>query len=364
MAFRRIAFVVLVAGFAALLVPTAIGQGTGANDRIRFRNPKKDFAEEVVLGTTTESAGGIKVLLNNKTTIDIAAPNIVAIEYGNLPGLDKVKLDLNAAENQGAAAKARDLYAAEVKKNPTDPKTKRYLEYREAYWTARIADGKSGKDFEAAAPEAIAKLTSFTQEYAKKNAWEVWHTARLAARMNTELGKFSEAATLFAQLAKVENLPADLKWQARILEVEMLLRGGNALTTTPLIDEIRKDPAFPKAGPIAEKLTILAAANKALSEKKPKTKPTAEVKIIEDTITKTNDPSVRAIGHNILGELYLQLDLPRNAMWELLRVEVVDNQDRDEVIKAVWRLGDCFEKLGDENRARTYREKLPVVKGA
>lgn len=361
---RRFAFLLLLAGFAALLVPSAVGQGTGATDRIRFRNPKKDYAEEVVLGTAAETAGGIKVTLNNKSTVDIAAPNVVSIEYGSLPGLDKVKLDLSSAENSGIAAKARELYAAEVKKNPGDARTKRFLEYREAVWTAKLADAKTGKEFEAEAPAAIAKLTGFAQEYAKKNTWEVWPTARTAARMNAELGKFSDAATIYSQLAKVDKLPADLKWEARLAEVEMLVRGGNALTVSPLVDELGKAAGFPKAGPIAEKFAILRAASKALSDKKSKQKPAAEVKAIEETIAKTTDPTVRAVGHNMLGEIYLQIDLPREAMWELLRVEVVENLDREEVIKAVSRLAECFQKQGDDNRARAYREKLPAVKGA
>jgi hypothetical protein len=360
---RRVLLAVLFAG-TVLALPSAVGQGTGATDRIRFRNPKKDYAEEVILGTVAESAGGLKVTLNNKSVVDIAAPNVVFVEYGSLPGLDKVKLDLNSAENQGAAGKARELYAAEVKKNPTDPRTKRFLEFREAYWTAKLADAKIGKEFESDAPAAIAKLVGFAQEYAKKNAWEVWTVSRTAARMNAELGKLSEAATIYSQLSKVDNLPADLKWEARVGEVEMLVRSGNALTTQPLVDELKKAAGFPKNGPVAEKLTVLAAVTKALAEKKAKTKPAAEVKVIEDVIASTTDPGVRAFGHNLLGELYLQCDLPREAMWELLRVEVVDNLDREEVIKAVWRLADCFQRQGDENRARTYREKLPSVKGA
>jgi hypothetical protein len=361
---RRRVLLALVFGFAAVSFPVAFGQGTGATDRVRFRNPKKDYAEEVVLGTVVESAGGLKITLNNKSVVDVAAPNVVFVEYGSLPGLDKVKLDLSSAENQGAAAKAKELYAAEVKKNPSDAKTKRYLEFREAVWTAKLVDAKIGKEFEADAPAAIAKLTGFAQEYAKKNAWEVWPVSRAAARMNAELGKFSEAATIYSFLAKVDGLPADLKWDARLGEVEMLVRSGNALTSAPLVDEIKKAAGFPTSGPIAEKMAVLAAVTKALSEKKAKTKPAAEVKAIEDVIAKTTDPIVRAYGHNLLGELYLQLELPREAMWELLRVEVVDNLDHDEVVKAVWRLAECFQRQGDENRARAYREKLPTVKGA
>jgi hypothetical protein len=363
MLLRRFALAALVGGLSVHLLAPVAGQGTGASDSVRFRNPKKDYQEDRILGVVAESAGGLKVTAGKQVT-DIPAPNVVALDYGSLPGMDKAALDLRSAENQGVAAKARDLYAAELKKNPTDAKTKKFLEYREAYWTARAVDAKTGPEFKAEAPAAIAKLVGFTQEYAKKNAWEVWHTAHTAARMQAELGKFSDAASILSSLAKVEQLPAALKFEARLGEVEMLFRSGNALTTAPAVEELAKAAGFPTSGSIHERLVILRAATKAAGEKKMKAKPTEAVKAIEDVISKTADPVVRAVGHNVLGELYLQLDLPREAMWELLRVEVVDNQDRDEVIKAVIRLADCFQKQGDEARAKSYRDKLPQVKGA
>lgn len=359
MPIRRFALLLLLAGFATA-VP-ARGQGT--SDSVRFRNPKKDYAEERLLGSVQESAGGIKVTAVNKTVTDIAAGNIVSVEYGSLPGMDKIILDLRAAENQNNAAKARDLYAAEVKKNPTDAKTKKFLDYREAYWTARVADEKTGPAFANEAPAAVAKLMGFLQEYAKKNAWEVWPIARMAARMQAELGKYSDAASVYGLLAKVEGLPAEMKLDARLSEAEMLFRTGNALTAAPAVADLAKTAGFPAAGAIREKLTILQTATKAAGEKKAKEKPAAAVKAIEDVIAKTVDPPVRAFGHNILGELLMQADLPREAMWELLRVEVVDNQDREEVLKAVLRLADCFQKQGDETRAKAYRDKLAQVKG-
>lgn len=360
MPIRRLALLLLAAGLAA---PAAVAQ-TGASDSVRFRNPKKDYAEERILGSVQETAGGVKVTAPNKAVTEVPAANIIAVEYGNLPGLDKAVLDLRAAEGQNNPAKARDLFAAEVKKNPTDPKTKKYLDYREAYWTARVADEKAGPAFQNEAPAAVKKLMDFLQEYGKKNAWEVWPVAHLAARMQLELGKPSDAASVFGVLAKVDGLPPEMKLAAKLAEAEMLYRTGNPLTAAPAVDDVAKAPGFPAAGPLREKLTILQAAVKAAGEKKPKEKPAAAVKAIEDVLAKTADPLVRSFGHNVLGELFLQVDLPREAMWELLRVEVVDNQDHEEVFKAVLRLADCFQKQGDETRAKTYRDKLSQVKGA
>ncbi|QEL20953.1 hypothetical protein [Limnoglobus roseus] len=365
MRIRRFALVLLVAGLATLSrPPQANGQGGAAFDSVKFRNPKKDYQEDRVLGAVQETAGGIKVTAANKEVTEVAAGNIIAVDYGNLPGMDKIILDLRAAENQGNAAKARDLYAAEVKKNPADPKTKKFLEYREAYWTARTADEKTGPALQAEAPAAVAKLIGFVQEYSKKNAWEVWPVAHLAARMQFELGKYTEAGAIYSQLAKVEGLPPEMKFDAKLSETEMLFRSGNTLTTAPALEELSKAAGFPTAGSLREKLTILQAATKASGEKKPKEKPAAAVKVIDDVIAKTADPLVRSFGHNILGELYTQVDLPREAMWELLRVEVVDNQDHEEVLKAVIRLAECFQKQGDETRAKAYHDKLAQVKGA
>ena len=72
---------------------------------------------------------------------------------------------------------------------------------------------------------------------------------------------------------------------------------------------------------------------------------------------------MRAAGHGMIGELYFAADKPRDAMWHYLWVEVVYNQDRDEVVKAVARLSDVFRKQGDEDRARSYREKARHLRG-
>jgi hypothetical protein len=167
---RRLSILVLGLACLGLTVQSTLGQGGGTTDTLRFRNPKKDYAEERANGVITETAGIVKVVANNKTLAEVPASRVVAIDYTGLPGLEKSLTDLRSAENQGVALKARDLYTAELKKNPADPKTKRYLDYREAHWSLKVVEGKTGDAFKAEAPALIAKLKGFTQEYAKKNA--------------------------------------------------------------------------------------------------------------------------------------------------------------------------------------------------
>jgi hypothetical protein len=45
-------------------------------------------------------------------------------------------------------------------------------------------------------------------------------------------------------------------------------------------------------------------------------------------------------------------------MWAYLWVEVVYSQDRDEVAKALLRLVKSFEVQQDEDRAKSYKDKL------
>ena len=49
---------------------------------------------------------------------------------------------------------------------------------------------------------------------------------------------------------------------------------------------------------------------------------------------------------------------PREAMWAYLWVEVVYNQDKEEVAKALARLAEVFKQLGDEDRERAYHDRM------
>jgi hypothetical protein len=224
-----------------------------------------------------------------------------------------------------------------------------------------VTDEASAAQFKKEAEAAAKRLSDFAREYAGKNAWETWSAARLAARLYLEAGKPNDAAGMYAFLGKLTGLSAELKYEARLGEVEMVFRGGNSLAVSGLLAEVEK-AGPPPPGTGKEKLAILQAVVAAAGQKKAKTAPTAAVTAVEKILNQATDPTVRAYGFNLLGELYLQCDLPRNALWALLRVELVDRQDPEEVVKAVVRLIDVFGKLGDEARQRAYREKLPGVK--
>src|SRR4029079_14937573 len=84
----------------------------------------------------------------------------------------------------------------------------------------------------------------------------------------------------------------------------------------------------------------------------------AGVKKIEEAISKAADPSLKALGYNVLGDVYLAKKQPRDAMWSYLWVDVVYNQDRGEHIKAMTRLIKIFKEANDTEKVQLYTEKL------
>ena len=79
---------------------------------------------------------------------------------------------------------------------------------------------------------------------------------------------------------------------------------------------------------------------------------------MDEEIAKTRDPAVRATGFALTAELYMKAGKTREAMWALLWVEVVYNQDKEEVAKALARLVEVFKLLGDEERERNYQDRM------
>jgi len=367
MTIRRRVRLAALFGLAALALPEfAAGQAGGPPDTVYYRDRKKDNQVVTVRGEAKESAKGVEVVVNGKVAVTVSPADMVRVDYGRLPGLaDQDRLGAMTLENRDARdakdlAAARSTYGDLLKAaGGADPKTRKFLEFREAVWAARAADAKTGTDFRAEAKGAIDKLTAFVRAYPK--SWEVWPAATTAARLQDETDKPNDAAATWAGLARNQDLPAELRYQARLGELETLLR-SNRLNAQSVADELAKDRNFPASGSLREKLTVFQAVLKAPPPKEGAKVP--EVKAVEDVIAKTTDPGVRAAAHNALGEYYLANNHPREAMWEFLWVETVYNQDRDEVVKAVERLAKVFEQLGDKDRAEQYREKLPRVKSA
>lgn len=314
-----------------------------------------------VEGTFTESPSGIIVSTGGKEKARISSADIIRVELGDMPGLTgDDKAILFSLENEKDAERATRGYSSLAKKGQGNERVRRTMEFRELMALVRAADGKDESGFKAAALAAADRLAAFARANAK--SWEVYPAARSAARLYVELGQHDKAGETLASLAAVPGLGSELKHESQLAEADARLRSGNPASGRAIVAALLKDPDVPAAGSLRERLSLYllwsqfpTPAPKAPGTPPPR--PDTDIGKLQAAIDSAKSPHARAIGFNAKGELYLAFGLPRDAMWEFLNVEVVYQQDKEEVGKALTRLIEIFEAAGEKDRADLYREK-------
>lgn len=345
---------------ALAVVPSALGQGGGI-DKVTFRDRTQDGKIVTVDGETKESAKGVDVVTGGKTK-NLSPADVIRIDYGVVTGVQRGdQLKALSIEDSKDAAKAQAEYADLIKKAgaAAPEKTRRFLQFREAYWATKIADAKTGDDFKTEATKAVDKLSAVGK--ISKKSWEIWPIARTQARLLNELGEYGKAAEVLGDVASVPDLPRDLKFEARLAEAAALIRAGQGLGTEGILDQLEKDKDFP-AGPLKDRLAVLRAATKLPKAGGDQGSARPAIAKLEEAIAQAKDPVARAIGYNFLGDVQLAQNSPRDAMWAYLWTDTVYNTDRDEQLIAVHRLIKLFEAQKDKDRADQFRDKLPRLR--
>ena len=352
-------------GAAALvLAATVLGSvghaQPGVPDKVIVRD-KKANKERTEDGELKVTAAQYEILApGSKKPIPVNMADIVRVVPGDasLPGLDRDKevRPADLLEGNREFAKALLTYQ-DVRKRLAAPqeKTRKFLDFKIATLTARVADETPYEDgWKGRAEEAVGLLTKYL--IANPSGWELWPAASTLARLQTELGQLPEAAATWAKLAaRDDSVPVLMRQEALLREIDCYVRAGSS-DAAGKIEKFKPDP-----GPIADRLKLYQIAAKKLGDGDH----LGGVSEIEAEVAKADkNPAVRATGYSLIGELYLAAKKPREAMWALLWVEVVYNQDRDEVLKALTRLVTVFEAQGDEERAKAYREKLRRYRAA
>ena len=351
------------------VLATAPGrQQVVALDKIVVRNSaKKDGSTITYNGRLRLSSVGLQVLTGEKldkaTTIRFA--DLVRFEPGDMPGVNRddvlAQLKLESNKTKKDYETARAVYAAILKKAGGAPEaTKRQLEYRVALMSTKIADESGDEEkWSELAAAAAKEWTGFLTGY--NAGWEIWPAARTLARLYIEENRYDEVAKLWARMARNPELPPDLKLEASLEEVDALFRGKMFSVAASQADALGKSAA---PGPAKDRLAIYERAARAADGGLKADGLAAVVEDIRKKIAATKDPSVRAVGFSVIGELDLLLNRPRDAMWEFLWVETVYNSDREEVLKAMCRLVESFKGQMDEERLKQYREKIRRVRAS
>lgn len=356
---RGLAALVLAAG-----VLGAAGQARqgGIPDKVYVRD-KKDGSQRAKDGTLKVTPAGYEIVPPGAGKGEpVAFPDIIRLVPGeaSVPGLDRQK-DVNSTlvlEEKREFDKALLAYQDMKKRLPTaQEKTKRFLDFKVATLTARVADETPYEaGWKDRAEDAVKLLKGYTLGY--PGGWEAWPAGSALARIQGELGRHGDAADTWAKLAKdAAGVPAALRQEADLQVVDSLIRAKQYPEAAAKLGELKD-----LSGAARDRAAVYTLAAKAAGDPNPQ----GGVDAIEAEIAKAKDPLVRGTGYSMLGEVYLAGDKPRprDAMWAFLWVEVVYNQDREEVVKALTRLAGVFEALGDEDRARAYREKLRRYRGS
>ncbi len=361
-------------GAAALLllgigIETTRAQPAGA-DRIYYRDPaNREGPTRSAEGELKASPAGYQLISEGKVKAVLSPSDIVRVIPNNLPGVDKADIEAQRSlEINEEWEKARQGYEEMAKKvkNP-QAKTRRYLDYKLAITSARAADETADETaWNTKAKQAVDLLDQYL--IANPDGWEMWSAARTAAHLqmarleksrdgekDKTLRFFDDAARTWGRVVRSADIPADLRQQAAFHEIDALIR--NHASKPPSWgtagDRLKEAMKTAAAGAPRDRLAIcqmvIAAGDSPT--------PLDAVPKIEAEIARTKDPVTRAIGHSMLGEIYLLGGKPREAMWSFLWVEVVYNQDGDEVAKALFRLAEIFAMQGDDERAQSYRDK-------
>lgn len=357
---RPVLRAVVLAAAVAGLVGGVAGQPLGSPDKIFVFN-RKDGTIKSYDGTLKLGAAGLQIVGSDGKVVATAAPaDIVKITPGDLPGLDRnLVLNLLATEEKKTRAdyqKAREGYLDLKKKLAGAPeRTKRFVEFKTALMTTRVADETDYDDnWKQLAEEAVKVWNEFLTDY--KSGYEVWVAARTLTRLLAELNRYDEAARVWNRLTRKDvDLPADLRQEAALEEIDCQIRSK---LYPSALDLARTRFASTPAGPTKDKLDIYQAAAKAGAD----ATFLEGAKAVEAKIAVSKDPAVRGVGYGMMGELYLAGGKPRDAMWAFLWVETVYNADKDAAFKAMCRLVEVFRLQNDDERVRAYRDKIRRVR--
>lgn len=340
---RHIGFIALAALMGLLVTEALRGQ-----DKVERRD-KKAGSVTVAGKILSENAAGIKVKAQGFGKEEMIPSNdVLRVTYSDLPA--KASLEIGKM----APAEAAHDYPAllkgyeEIQQFPevqrsAGPDARRYIDYKVATLRAQVAE--SEEDLKAAEKGLVAFVA------AHPNSWEYPHAARQLGRLQADTGNYAAATKTFEELRKAENVPAEVRSDATAALIDLAFQSEDYDAGKKRVAAVLQDPMAPaglKARADMYQLGLEGAKGDLA----------ASVKKIEDAIAKATDPSLKALGYNVLGDVYAAQGKARDAMWSYLWVDVVYNQDRGEHLKAMNRLIKIFAGAGDKEKEQLYKEKV------
>ena len=337
-------------GFLALTVLIGVVASQSwlrAQDKVERRD-KKAGSVNVSGKILEESVGGVRIKPQGLGKEEVIPSNeILRVTYGDMPTKAALELGkLTTAENDKNYPTLLKAYEGvqampEMKSAPAG--ARRYLDYRVASLKAYVAD--SDEELKAAA-KSLADFVAANGE-----SWEYPHAARQLARLQADIGDYVAATKIYESLKAGAAVPAEFKQEATAALIDIAFQSEKYDVGETRIKEVLADPNT--SGPLKARVDLYQIGLEGT-----KGDLAATIKKIQDVIDKANDPSLKALGYNVMGDVYRANKQKRNAMWSYLWVDQVYNQDRGEHVKAITRLIKIFDEDKDVEKVKLFKEKL------
>jgi hypothetical protein len=331
---------------------------TARADNIYLRNSKdKDKPSFSGAKVVQESPLGIK-LAGVKN--DIAADEIRDIIYDVKPVGVQVNIYNPGDRKEKAALLAKDpqerakMYKEAIqfyedtlmKMDAEQPFPRRHLEFKIAMARWHIAQALGQPDL---FKQAFAALADFRKKHPQ--SWQIGPCLTMVAQWHLERKEWADAEKVLFELAR-SSVAENIRFDAELAALETLARQGKHQDAKLQLEVLAEKE--PKGTPKNLRLRI------ALVECLGYAKKVTEARKIMDAVLDEakKDKTLHAQAHNAMGVCYVLNDLWREASWEFLWVDLIYNQDKTQHAKALYYLSTVFDKLGERDRAREWRNTL------
>jgi hypothetical protein len=316
--------------------------------------------ESVVKGAIeSEGPEGIKIKVGNEAKLIPAADiryvqyklvNVKNYEYSAPFTAEAKALDptTKPADKPKRLAEAQALFETLAPKLAKEPSAARFIQFK----VIQVAVLQA-KDDPTQIEPTIKLLMAFKKEHDK--GWEIVPALKLLARMQEDKGDIAEARQTYLDLAKIPNLPKEVKQEADLLVAQLSLRSGKIDDAEEILDGLRTSlPATDPQRPFA--LVYLAQAQLSLNKLN-------DVETnLKAALAASSEPAVKCLAHNTLGDYYRKKNQNEEAFWEYLRVDALYPQDRNEHAKALYYLWKLFADVKkDKVKSQEYLDKLKLL---
>ncbi len=350
--------IALLGGLALLILPEAQAQQQ-TDDEVTYTDSKTK-KETKNSGTIIEETPGQITLKRTTSTVTIPALDVIDVKYGMRPALAKPYGD--AARQEGFAVvdetKRKTLLPGVIKaykdlllmpELKQYPKAQTHIEFKILRLLSRLAEDEP-KKYDEQALEALEKFKK-----AHPNSWQLSHCARLLVAIQIRNSDWEGAAKTYDDLAQLPKLDRSVQREYEMMSAEVLMKARKYAEAKKRFEKIMKD--LPPNSMEARRLKISLIQCSQGDNKNPEETEKELLVLIKGLDDK--DPAQRelkAVAYNTLGDCLLARGKDKEAFWRFMFVEVEYNENRAERKKALEQLAQLFQKFGDAEKAKQYKE--------